>query len=225
MSDQKEILDLLQDHNPASMDDPKGLQPNLHMTRIPLQNGELHWYPSFFEGDTADRLMQKFSNGTDWKHDELIMGGRRVPIPRLQAWYGEQGYRYSGLWLEPQPWLSVHLELLDVLQAVLKERFNSVLMNLYRDGNDSVGWHADDEPELGRNPCIASLSLGATRRFHLRHTKDSQQRLSLDLSHGSLLVMSGETQHHWRHQIAKTRRDVGPRINLTFRYVYPGKHL
>ncbi|WP_243647236.1 alpha-ketoglutarate-dependent dioxygenase AlkB family protein [Aestuariirhabdus litorea] len=188
---------------------------------LSVMDGELYWYPDFIDPVSASALYRQLEKEVIWRQDYLRMGARQVAIPRLQAWYGEQGYRYSGLYLEPQPWLAAHRQLLALLEEQLGLSFNSVLMNLYRDGNDSVGWHADDEPELGINPCIASLSLGATRRFHLRHREHTEQRLSLELGHGALLVMSGPMQHHWRHQIPKTRRPVGPRINLTFRSINP----
>ncbi|WP_426416574.1 alpha-ketoglutarate-dependent dioxygenase AlkB family protein [Aestuariirhabdus sp. LZHN29] len=202
---------------------PEELPCNARATTIPLVDGTLQWYPTFLSAEVADTLLRTFESKVTWRQDFLQMGARHITIPRLQAWYGDQGYRYSGLWLEPAPFLGEHHVLLKILRESLGLRINSVLMNLYRDGNDSVGWHADDESVLGENPCIASLSLGGTRRFHLRHRQDSRQRLSLELSHGSLLVMSGPIQHCWRHQIPKTRRPVAPRINLTFRYLHPDR--
>ncbi len=189
------------------------------VTHIPLRDGELRWYPGYLDRTEAQRLFLLLKKRIEWRQDYLYIAGRTLPIPRLQAWYGEKGYAYSGLALPPNSMLPEMKELAGVLEELLGMPFNSVLANLYRDGNDSVGWHSDDEPELGVNPCIASLSLGADRRFQLRHKRDSSQRLSLDLTHGSLLVMGAQTQHHWRHQLAKTRRQVGARINLTFRYI------
>jgi len=146
-------------------------------------------------------------------HDHL-----RVAIPRLTAWHGEKGYVYSGIRLEPAPWNEPLLELEAIAEELAWAPFNSVLLNLYRDGRDSVSWHADNEPGLGYNPVIASVSLGAQRRFQLRHRR-SGARVSLDLPHGSCLIMAGATQHHWLHQLPKTARPVGPRINLTFRHM------
>jgi alkylated DNA repair dioxygenase AlkB len=164
----------------------------------------------------ANRLLAELTAATAWRREEATVMGRRLPIPRLTAWHGETGYVYSGIRLEPAPWTPPLLELKAVAEAIAGERFNSVLLNLYRDGRDSVSWHADNEPGLGRNPVIASISLGAVRRFQLRHRR-TRARVDLDLPHGSCLVMAGATQHHWLHQIPKTARPVGPRLNLTFR--------
>lgn len=168
----------------------------------------------------ADRLFQTLSTELDWRQEEAVVMGRRLPIPRLTAWYGEAGYVYSGIKHEPAPWTLPLLELKAIAERFAGQPFNSVLLNLYRAGRDSVSWHADNEPGLGRNPTIASLSLGATRRFQLKHRRLSE-RLSLDLPHGSCLIMAGATQHHWLHQVPKTARAVSPRINLTFRSMMP----
>jgi alkylated DNA repair dioxygenase AlkB len=144
-----------------------------------------------------------------------------VASPRLSAWYGDPGaiYSYSGLRLEPLPWTPVLLEIRQVVTDLAETPFNSVLLNLYRDGQDSMGWHSDAEPELGRNPVIASVSLGAVRRFVLRHKKRKEQHIALELESGSVLVMGGALQHYWRHALPKIRQAVGPRINLTFRLI------
>jgi alkylated DNA repair dioxygenase AlkB len=159
-----------------------------------------------------DRLMATIA----WREEIATVMGRRVPIPRLTAWHGAAGYVYSGIRMAPAPWTEPLLELKAVAEACAGHTFNSVLLNLYRDGRDSVSWHADDEPGLGRDPVIASISLGATRRFRMKH-REAGLRVALDLLHGSCLVMAGATQHHWRHQLSKTARPLGPRINLTFR--------
>ena len=164
----------------------------------------------------ADRLFDQLIAGIDWRQEIARVMGRRVPIPRLTAWHGEAGYVYSGIRMPPAPWSRPLLEIKVIAEACAGQAFNSVLLNLYRDGRDSVSWHADNEPGLGRNPVIASLSLGAVRRFQMKH-RALGHRLSLDLPHGSCLVMAGPTQHHWLHQVPKTARPVGPRINLTFR--------
>ena len=164
----------------------------------------------------AGRLFQELMTVTPWRHEIATVMGRRVPIPRLTAWHGEAGYVYSGIRMAPAPWNAPLLELKAGAEACAGHAFNSVLLNLYRDGRDSVSWHADNEPGLGRNPVIASISLGATRRFQMKH-RLRDERLSLDLPPGSCLVMAGATQHHWLHQVPKTSRPVGPRINLTFR--------
>jgi alkylated DNA repair dioxygenase AlkB len=164
----------------------------------------------------AHRLFEELIAGIDWRQEIARMMGRRVPIPRLTAWHGEAGYLYSGIQMNPAPWSPPLLEIRAIAEACAGQAFNSVLLNLYRDGRDSVSWHADNEPGLGRDPVIASISLGATRRFQMKHRR-SNHRVSLDLPHGSCLVMAGPTQHHWLHQVPKTARPAGPRINLTFR--------
>ncbi len=152
------------------------------------------------------------------------MFGRRIAIPRLTAWHGDPGavYTYSGLRNEPRPWTPALAELRARLADRLGVRFTSVLLNWYRSGADGMSWHADDEPELGSEPTIASLSLGATRRFELKHRADGE-RIAVPLDHGSLLVMTGETQHCWLHRVPKQPRIAGGRINLTFRVVAPSE--
>lgn len=169
----------------------------------------------------AGRLFDALLAATDWRQETATIMGRRTPIPRLTAWHGEAGYVYSGIRLAPLPWTPPLLELKDLAEALAGSPFNSVLLNLYRNGRDSVSWHADNEPGLGRDPVIASVSLGATRRFQLKHRRTGE-RVDLDLPGGACLIMAGPTQHHWLHQIPKTARPVGPRINLTFRRMQPG---
>jgi len=164
----------------------------------------------------AARLFEQLMAVTEWRHEIATVMGRRVPIPRLTAWHGVAGYVYSGIRMIPAPWNPPLLEIKALAEACAGQAFNSVLLNLYRDGRDSVSWHADNEPGLGRNPVIASVSLGAVRRFQMKH-RQRDERLALDLPSGSCLVMAGATQHHWLHQVPKTGRPVGPRINLTFR--------
>lgn len=196
---------------------------------IELDQGRLEFHTRVLPEAQADALFLTLQAHLAWRQDEIRIQGRTLPVPRLQAWYGDPGtrYGYSGIQLDPLPWTPE----LDLIRARLQElcqasfnqaSFNSVLCNLYRHGQDSVSWHADDEPELGINPLIASFSLGATRRFQLKPKRGRGQTLSLDLPHNSLLVMSGALQHHWIHQVPKTRQDVGPRINLTFRRVRHG---
>lgn len=168
--------------------------------------------------DDAGRLFAWLHQELAWRQDEATMMGRKLPIPRLQAWYGEGNYLYSGIRLVARPWIEPLLELKMLAERLSGRPFNSVLANLYRDGHDSVAWHADSEPALGLNPVIASLSLGAVRRFDLRHRRTGE-RLSINLPAGSCLIMAGTTQHWWQHRIAKTSRPVGARINLTFRLI------
>jgi alkylated DNA repair dioxygenase AlkB len=192
---------------------------------IDLPEGEATLYRRVFTRCRHDDLFHILSDEIPWQQHRITVYGRVIAAPRLSAWYGDPGaaYSYSGLKLEPLPWTPALTEIRTVSEELAGTRFNSALLNLYRDGRDSVGWHSDDESTLGRNPVIASVSLGATRRFVLRHKKRPLQ-VELDLEPGSVLIMAGATQHHWRHQLPKTRQPVGPRINLTFRLiVYPEK--
>jgi alkylated DNA repair dioxygenase AlkB len=186
------------------------------------RDGTVTYEPGFLAAADADRAYAALADQAAWKQESIAMFGRRVPLPRLTAWHGdpEAVYRYSGLLNVPAPWTPQLAELRERLADRLGVRFNSVLLNWYRGGNDAMGWHADDEPELGREPAIASLSLGATRTFELEHRTD-RERVAVPLEHGSLLVMTGQTQHRWRHRVPKQRRVEGGRINLTFRTV-PG---
>ncbi len=186
---------------------------------IALDGGELLLIRQAFPSEVARRLFLELREQTQWSQDEIVMGGRRVLIPRLQAWYGDAGYCYSGLKMTPLAWTAVLLELKHTVEVLAEARFNSVLLNLYRDGNDSVGWHSDDEVELGGAPIIASVSLGASRNFSLRQKKPGAGRLKLRLNSGDLLLMSGQLQHNWQHQLPKTQLPVGERINLTFRLI------
>ena len=152
------------------------------------------------------------------------MYGQRIAVPRLTAWFGDPRatYSYSGITMTPEAWTPLLLELKSLVEPkALGTPFNSVLLNLYRDGNDSVSWHSDDEPELGTNPVIASVSLGQARTFRLKHKRDdSIPPVEIELTHGSLLVMSGALQHFWKHQLPKRKsKSLGPRINLTFRRI------
>ena len=167
-------------------------------------------------------LFARLEQELDWAQRPIRIAGREVLQPRLTAWYGDPGaaYTYSGLSLEPRSWHPCLSELRSRLEAETPHRFNSVLTNLYRNGGDSMGFHADKETELGRNPAIASVSLGSTRRFVMRHRKQSvEQRVELDLPPGSLLLMTGTTQHFWRHSVPKIRGPSGARINLTYRLI------
>ncbi len=170
----------------------------------------------------GERLFAELVAATAWRSERATVMGRTLSIPRLTAWHGEAGYVYSGIRMEPAPWNPPLLEIKARAEALAARRFNSVLLNLYRDGRDGVAWHSDGEPGLGRDPVIASVSLGAARRFQLRHRRDRAAKLALDLPHGSCLIMAGATQHHWLHQVPKTARPVGPRVNLTFRWMQSG---
>ena len=190
--------------------------------RFSLPDADVRLYPQFFTVEESNRLFRLLRADTPWAQRHLTIFGKTHPEPRLTAWYGDEGkqYSYSGLTLHPLPWTETLWQLKTRLDAVAQTSFNSVLLNLYRNGRDSNGWHQDNEPELGVNPIIASLSFGAERRFQLRHkTRQDVARLEVNLPHGSLLLMAGPTQHFWQHQIPKTAKPVGERINLTFRVI------
>ena len=181
--------------------------------------GDICYVPDFFAPARADELFAELRRDLEWRQECVRIGGRSIPQPRLTCWYGDPGttYTYSGLTLTPLPWTSALAELRAELNAYLATDLRAVLGNLYRTGADSVGWHADNEPELGTQPVIASLSFGASRRFDMRRRSDHTRRRSYVLEHGSLLVMAGMTQQHWQHQLPKTAAAVGERINLSFR--------
>lgn len=198
--------------------------------KIAAQNAELDFYPNFIDRKLRQVLFDQLYASLAWQQDEIVVYGKSVAIPRLQAWYGDNqlAYQYSGLTMIAKPWTSTLLTLKQEIEQHTGYRFNSMLANLYRDGSDTVGWHSDDEPELGSEPVIASLSVGAEREFQLKrrykdkHSKEKQinEKISINLTSGSLLVMAGSTQKYWQHCIPRTKKPKAARINLTFRYVY-----
>jgi alkylated DNA repair dioxygenase AlkB len=181
----------------------------------------LYW-PGFVTPTMAERSYAELAAHTEWVEESMRLFGREIPVPRRCAWFGDEGvtYGYSRLLHRARGWSSPVAQLRDRLLAQLDMRFNFVLLNLYRDGNDSMGWPADDEPALGAQPCIASLSLGGARRFCLRARDGSARRVDRILESGSLLLMWGRSQRNWLHAVPRTRRPVAPRINLTFRQVW-----
>jgi len=187
-----------------------------------LPDAEITLFPQFFPPAESDTLFSTLLGHTKWEQRNIKLYGRLYPEPRLTAWHGDEGriYSYSGLTLHPLAWTETLLQIKSRLDAVAGVTFNSVLLNLYRNGRDSNGWHQDNEPELGLNPVIASVSFGGTRRFQMRHKlRKDLPKVEIDLTHGSLLLMSGTTQHFWQHQIPKTAKPVEQRINLTFRVI------
>lgn len=187
---------------------------------IKIQNGEYLYVPYFFDRSEADYYYQKLNDEIDWKQEVMIMYGKSIKFPRLTAWYGDNDkpYSFSGITLNPKLWTNELVEIKRKIETKCTAAFNSVLLNLYRNGKDSISWHTDAEKELGKNPIIASVNFGATRKFQLRH-QTTKQRIELELSHGSLLIMQGEFQHYWQHQVPKTIKETGQRINLTFRVI------
>lgn len=188
---------------------------------LQLPDAELQLHAPWLDLATADQWLAALITQTPWQQPQVQIYGRQLPVPRLVAWYGdaEASYRYSGLTHQPLPWTPLLAQIRAQVEQAVGQSLNGVLLNYYRDGQDSMGWHSDDEAELGANPLIASLNLGGTRRFDLRRKGQSRIEHSLPLSHGSLLVMRGPTQHHWQHQVAKTRSPCAPRLNLTFRLI------
>lgn len=180
---------------------------------------DLVFWPHGFSGSESDRLFQQLMDEIPWQQEYITLYGRTIPLPRLTAWFGDDAYQYSGILHIPLPWTDALLQVKANVEQLTSTSFNSVLLNYYRNGRDSVAWHSDDEPELGNNPVIASVSFGAERRFCMRHRYDSVQRVNYLLTHGSVLLMGGATQHDWQHQVPKTTQSVMPRINLTFRRI------
>ena len=188
-----------------------------------LPDAQVRLARGWLDPGVASALMERLLREVPWEVHRIRMFGREVASPRLSCWIGDAdaAYRYSGSRFEPRPWLPALAVLRERLASELEHPFNSVLANRYRSGADAMGWHADDEPELGPEPLIASVSLGATRRFLLRHRHDPARRLSLDLEPGSLLLKAGRTQRYWKHALPRTARLAGERINLTYRHVQP----
>lgn len=178
-------------------------------------------HPGWLPPEEATALFDALRDAVPWEVHRIRMFGRMVDSPRLSCWMGDEDavYRYSGTLFEPRPWPAALSEVRSRLDAETQAGFNSVLANLYRDGGDAMGWHRDDEPALGDAPLIASLSLGAARRFLLKDAQD--HRHAFALANGDLLLMSGDSQRRYRHALPRTAKPVGPRINLTFRCILP----
>ena len=186
-----------------------------------LKDGTALYYPDFINQIEATQFFDKLINETSWQQDDITVFGKTYPQPRLTALYANNTlpYSYSNITMHPTIFSNTLLQIKDRVESVSKTKFTTCLLNLYRDGQDSNGWHADNEKELGKNPVIASVSLGAERYFHMKHRTDKSQKHKILLKNGSLLLMKGAMQHHWLHQIPKTKKEVGQRINLTFRVI------
>lgn len=186
-----------------------------------LLDGDALLEREFLTGNRADSLLQSCLQNIDWQQETLFLYGRHVQVPRLVAWYGDAQatYRYSGKNHIPLPWTGTLSSLKKMLESRLQVEFNAVLLNLYRNGDDSMSWHADDEAELGEQPVIASLSLGAERDFQFRNRHAPDRKLNISLPHGSLLVMRNDCQRNWQHQLPKRKRCSEVRVNLTFRRI------
>ncbi len=188
---------------------------------LPMPDADVRFWPQFFDAAASDAYLHDLTTTIAWKQEAIKLYGKSVALPRLTAWYGDEGrvYSYSGITVHPLAWTPELLAVKSRVEAVSGVVFNSVLLNLYRSGADSVSWHSDDEPELGTNPIIASVSFGGERSFQFKHRQNPDLRDAVTLTHGSLLLMAGSTQHYWKHQIPKTKKPVEPRINLTFRVI------
>ena len=195
---------------------------------IPAADGRLRLYPRLFSAEESEHYLRALKGEVDWKSERIMMFGRSLAIPRMTAWFGDPGmrYTYSGISVAPVGWTRTLLQIRARLEEVTNSTFNSVLLNHYRDGRDSVSWHSDDEPELGRDPVIGSVSFGSERPFHLRHKHAGMRtsghaplRLTLCLPSGSYLEMGPGMQRNWVHQLPKRPRLTEERINLTFRRI------
>lgn len=217
-------------------------QLNAFLIRIP--NGELIFSENFFSQKTSNRSVEYFQENDlydwkkmqwhtlstqdldeinfthiRWKQDKVRMYGKTIPLPRLTSWYGdsEKSYTYSGIKAYPNEWNKGLLYIKNKVEGLAQTRFNSVLLNWYRNGEDSVSWHADDEKELGKNPIIASANFGESRDFIIRKNDDHSKKITIPLKHGTCLIMRGEIQHFWQHSVPKRKQIEGSRFNLTFR--------
>ena len=187
--------------------------------RLALPGAEAALHRHAFPPEEADRLFTILRHELDWQEATITLFGRSIAQPRLSAWYGDAAYTYSNLTWPARPWPDALLPIRQQVEALAGGAFNGVLANLYRDGRDSMGWHADDEPELGPDPVVASVVFGAARRFLFKRKGGAQVKLEVPLGHGDLLIMGPGTQRHWLHSVPKTARPVGERINLTFRLI------
>jgi alkylated DNA repair dioxygenase AlkB len=200
-------IDLFNQHNEIS-------------NKFRIKDGEYIFIEHFFDAIESKKYFELLLNGIVWKQEKMNMYGKELMFPRLTAWYGDSDkpYAFSGILLKPNDWTNELLEIKQKIEAKTEAIFNSVLLNRYRNGNDSISWHTDAEKELGENPVIASVNFGATRKFQLKHNT-TNEKVDIELTNGSLLIMQGSLQHYWKHQVPKTKKKVGERINLTFRVI------
>lgn len=196
------------------------MNESLNIIRLPMVDADVDYIPNWLTHKHAKHLMDYFVPRLQWQQPSIQLYGKMHKIPRLQAWYGDANtqYEYSKLSMQPLPWEPRLFKLKQACEQQCDVAFNSVLANYYRDGNDSMGMHADNEPELGAEPVIASVSLGQARRFNFKHNESKESQKIL-LEHGSLLIMRGKTQSYWQHGINKSKSHPGARLNFTFRFV------
>ncbi|HQR91860.1 MAG: alpha-ketoglutarate-dependent dioxygenase AlkB [Bacteroidetes bacterium 24-39-8] len=185
---------------------------------LPFQ-GDLLYEAAFLTRGDADNSLQQLQSEIPWKQEPIILFGKKIMQPRLTAWLGDKPYTYSGITMQPHAFGPIMMAIKNKVEAFTQSKFNTALLNLYRNGTDSMGWHRDNEKELGPAPIIASISLGAVREFQLRHYQTKEHLQKIPLQHGSLLIMRGQTNTYWEHRIPKTSRPLSPRINITFRQI------
>jgi len=197
------------------------LFPDTHSNSLLPFDGKVYLFEDLLKEKLSFDYLNNLERNIAWKQEGMMMFGKVINFPRLTAWYGEEGmiYKYSGLVNEPIPFSDLLLEIKEAVESKVGEQFNAALLNLYRNGNDSMGWHSDDEKELGVNPTIASVSFGEPRNFQFKHKKVANTLHNFLLTNNSLLVMKGATQYNWKHQIPKSRKPCGARINITFRRI------
>ncbi len=203
-----------------SMSEHLSLLVDAPMVQLNLPDADVRLYSQFFAPEESRELLAQLLAQIDWQQETIQWYGKSIPLPRETAWYGDENmvYTYSGIRVEPAKWTSLLDDIRKRIEEVSETTFNCVLLNYYRNERDSVAWHADDEPELGKNPIIGSVSFGETRDFQMKH-KHTGQRKNIPLEDGSYLLMSGATQRNWLHQIAKSKRPMSGRVNLTFRTI------
>jgi alkylated DNA repair dioxygenase AlkB len=206
--------------------DPLRFANDIHNAGAGRQNllpnhGEVYYFPAAIDEETSSYFFDVLLNQIQWRQEPVKLFGREIMQPRLTAWHGDpdNSYTYSGITMKASPWTPELLRIKDIADRLSGVCSNSVLLNLYRDGNDGMGWHRDNEKMLGKMPTIASVSLGATRTFQLRNYHSKQNIISINLDPGSILIMKGESQQHWEHRLPKKKSIAGLRINLTFRQI------
>ncbi|MFN5184130.1 MAG: alpha-ketoglutarate-dependent dioxygenase AlkB family protein [Bacteroidota bacterium] len=189
-------------------------------TNLLPKDGVVYYYSSFLKENTSEEYFNSFLKKIDWKKDELIIFGKKIITKRMVAWYGDYPfhYSYSHTIKEALPWTTDLKNLKNIIEKETGESFNSCLLNLYHNGSEGMGWHSDNETELKKMGTIASISLGADRKFRFMH-KHTKEKIEVELGHGSLLLMSGKTQEFWLHQLPVSKRITESRINLTFRTI------
>lgn len=195
---------------------------SLDPIHLNLPDATFIYYPNFLKQEKADLYFEKLLQETPWQQDDITIFGKKIAQPRLTALYGNLGkpYSYSGITMHPIPWSPLVWLLKEEVETIAQHSFTSVLLNLYRNEKDSNGWHADNEKELGWDPLIASVSLGETRKFQIKHTTNKNIKCDILLEHGSLLLMKEGAQVHYKHQLPKATQPKNARINLTFRTVF-----